>query len=686
MELAALLSFAFVAAALAPLWLDASRRPEYGERPRLLLAALVAFLVSGALALCSYLLGDDPAARLPLAAALFAYAPAFFAAEYSVHVQRIRKNLLAPEFASRFRGWIPAAAVALASCAAFGLAPVTPLGEYGVLLALLAAASLAAFFMVSSKMFDLEEGIIRRRAYPFVLGGALSAAAVLAAAFGAPVHVFLLALNLVFAARVYHEYFLFRMKHLNDIHALNLEQKRARSELIEKVLASNEEEDVAILRGILETALKRLQDAIPNPALKFGSLMFFRATGGVLAVDSPSFIVGHCVPLLNLESLKRMKAEAAAEHIRGQAFDLARVRSAEPLDPADFAAAWVRRMAEGREPVLATDLPEHLGHMFRLIALYPVFNRERLDGMLVLFKDGKDYVFPQEKNVLEETIGYLSIATTLIEGKRVQADKNRVDQEMDVARSIQVSVLPKSIEMPGYDVAAEMVTATEVGGDLYDFARSGQANYLDVGDVSGHGLPAGIMALLHLAAFQAAVRAGEALGKDLRPDALYDLVNRVLVDVNRDRIGSDKFMTCAMLREEGGRFVHAGAHLVGLVYRAASGKAEFLRGMIDRAAFLGISEYARSEGSLGEFVLAAGDALLLYTDGLIEARDRHGELYGESRLAASLEAAAGAAGADSEAIKGSLLADLRSFAEGGDLATRGGRYADDVSVVVVKRL
>ena len=91
-------------------------------------------------------------------------------------------------------------------------------------------------------------------------------------------------------------------------------------------------------------------------------------------------------------------------------------------------------------------------------------------------------------------------------------------------------------------------------------------------------------------------------------------------------------MTCNVLEQKGENIDFAGSHLASLIFRAESGEVEEIEDMQGRAAFQGISETAESSGSCGSFVMKPGDLLLLYTDGLIEARDMNENFFGIGKL------------------------------------------------------
>jgi Serine phosphatase RsbU, regulator of sigma subunit len=685
-----LLSFVFVLAACLPLWADARRRPEYGSRPRMLAAALGLFALIGALSGATLLVAwGNEALACPLVFTVeILYAPLLFLLEYSVHMQRIKKNLLGKEFKRKVGFFLLAFALSVAACAGLWAVVLGSGGEIdglaiGMML-LVSGCSIAAY-LVANASFDLQLGIIRRTSYTFIIGACEAVAFFVCFVVSGGGYALALAslsiLNIAFALRFFHEYFVYRMGHINDMHAQQLEFEHTKTELLNKVLFSTHEEDLELIGDTLRASLEELKSSFDNTDLVFGSMMVFRRSGRLLVVDDAKFILEHCVPLADIGAIKQMKAEVLRGNIMTQAFDLERIAAASDAE-LGFAELAIKRMIETKSQAVVENLPQSLSRLFKLIVIRPVLNQDELQGMVVLFKAGIDYVFPQEEAILQALSGNLSLIFTLIDGKKAQDEKNRLGREMDIAKNIQTSILPKRFEMEGYEAEATMVTASEVGGDLYDLARTKFGGYLDIADVSGHGLPAGIAALIHMSALHSAVRTAESLGSQLEVSALYDIVNNVLVEINRDRIGSDKFMTCNILAEKGGRIDYAGSHLVGLVYRSGSGEVEEFEGMQGKAAFMGISEYASSAGSRGSFDMASGDLLLLYTDGLIEARDMHDRLFGLDNLKRILKEN----GRKSlEEAKQAMLDALSEFAETGDRAKYSGSFADDVSLVLVRR-
>jgi len=217
---------------------------------------------------------------------------------------------------------------------------------------------------------------------------------------------------------------------------------------------------------------------------------------------------------------------------------------------------------------------------------------------------------------------------------------------------------------------------------VFDFIPTPFGTYFGIGDVAGHGLPAGMMAVISVAALHGAIDASKVLGKPLALDQVYDTVNRVLCTINRDRIGSDKFMTQNYLVEKDGKLQYVGSHLIALVYRKASDSIEELGGMTGQAGYLGLSEFAVSTQSLGSFTMGSGDILVLYSDGVSEAMNGNGTMFGLEGLKRAL---VDHGDKTPQEFIAATLEDLRRHATAGDLKKHGGHFTDDISFVVLKK-
>jgi serine phosphatase RsbU (regulator of sigma subunit) len=199
-----------------------------------------------------------------------------------------------------------------------------------------------------------------------------------------------------------------------------------------------------------------------------------------------------------------------------------------------------------------------------------------------------------------------------------------VEQELRVARSIQQATLPKEVpELEGWQISPLYRPAREVGGDFYDFHPLSEGRLgLVVGDATGKGVPAALVMSTTCGMLQLAAQASSSSS----PGEVLSRVNETLLA----RIPSNTFVTCfyAILDPNSGCLVYANAGH-DPPYFQRSGNAEELRA---RGMPLGLMAAMGYEEK--EIVLEAGEAALFYSDGLVEAHDPKGEMFGFPRLRA----------------------------------------------------
>lgn len=282
----------------------------------------------------------------------------------------------------------------------------------------------------------------------------------------------------------------------------------------------------------------------------------------------------------------------------------------------------------------------------------------------------KDYSLRAEKHADDE-VGKLIDGFNEMLGEIRARDAEifeRHRQEMALARSIQTSVLPRTFELPGYDVSAIMMPAEEVGGDFYEFRPTNGGAWLGVGDVTGHGVTSGLIMMMAQSMFTMLVEQnGHA-----SPAHFLALLNRAMYYNLRERLDQDKFMTMVVAHmDRGGRLVYAGAHTDLLVWRAKKNEVE--RHPTD-GLWLGVAEDI--EGATRDRVidLESGDVALFHTDGVTEARNREGQCFDLPRLTARLAALHERKASE---IVTSIANEAWTWA--------GNEPTDDVSVMVVKR-
>jgi sigma-B regulation protein RsbU (phosphoserine phosphatase) len=257
-------------------------------------------------------------------------------------------------------------------------------------------------------------------------------------------------------------------------------------------------------------------------------------------------------------------------------------------------------------------------------------------------------------------LAYMVAARTLAAERRMTA----ISRDLEVASRIQRSILPAGVPpQRGLDLAARYLPIAEVAGDLYDWvALDEQRLAVLVADVSGHGVSAALVASMVKIAFASAT---EHL---VDPAAILASMNRTL-DGKFERA----YVTaiCTVIDGATGTLLHASAgHPPGLVRRRG-------RGQIDRldAGGIALAFAPDAEYSAGRTVLAPGDTVFLFSDGLTDAQNARGDFFGDSRLAAAV-ATIDRVAADSAATD--LLDELRAW-------TGRTPLHDDVTVVIIAR-
>jgi serine phosphatase RsbU (regulator of sigma subunit) len=264
-----------------------------------------------------------------------------------------------------------------------------------------------------------------------------------------------------------------------------------------------------------------------------------------------------------------------------------------------------------------------------------------------------------------QTAPAVQVAQLVRQQQQQAQERERIKQELRVARLIQQTLLPKHVpDLPGYGLAAYYQPAREVGGDFYDFMEldDGQLG-LVVGDVTDKGVPAALVMATTRTLLRASAQRLDSPGEVLKR------VNEVIVQ----DIPPNMFITClyAILDPVTGllRYANAG-HDLPYRHKASAGGAEELRATGMPLGLLPGMEYEEKE-----IVLDRGDSVLFYSDGLVEAHDPHREMFGFPRLQ-GLVAGHRTGG---EAMVTFLLSELTRFT--GD----EWEQEDDITLVTLER-
>jgi PAS domain S-box-containing protein len=209
----------------------------------------------------------------------------------------------------------------------------------------------------------------------------------------------------------------------------------------------------------------------------------------------------------------------------------------------------------------------------------------------------------------------------------------KAEEELAIARRVQTSILPRHFEVPGLEMTAAMEPADDVGGDYYDVFPCPGGAWLVIGDVSGHGLNAGLVMMMVQSAMTGLTKARP----DATPAELVTLLNSVLFENVSGRLGSNEYVTLVLLRySPDGRVVFAGAHEHILVCRRDTGRIEWVA---TPGPWLGIARDIHASAVDTTLALGEGDVMVLFTDGLIEAMNAAQEQFDMGRLGQAVESA-----------------------------------------------
>ena len=252
-----------------------------------------------------------------------------------------------------------------------------------------------------------------------------------------------------------------------------------------------------------------------------------------------------------------------------------------------------------------------------------------------------------------------------------EALNRHLSAEVNVARKLQRMLLPTEVELQqigGLEIATYMETADEVGGDYYDVLIGQNSVKIGIGDVSGHGLESGVLAIMAQTAVRALLENDET-----NPKRFLDAINRTIYQ-NVRRMQSDKDMTLCLLDYRDGSLQLSGQHEQVLILFVPTASNASTR--IDLGFPIGL------DTNIAEFIdrkhipLEIGDVVVLYTDGITEAENPQGQLYGIDRLCEVIDDCRNVSTGE---IVRAIVEDLREYIS-------EQKVYDDITLLVFKRL
>ncbi len=247
---------------------------------------------------------------------------------------------------------------------------------------------------------------------------------------------------------------------------------------------------------------------------------------------------------------------------------------------------------------------------------------------------------------------------------KAAAEKQRIESELDVARNIQLGMLPGKLACPGYDIAGMMLPAKEVGGDFYDFFPVGEDKLcFVVADVSGKGVGAALFMTIAKTVIKTAAQAN-----DMTADELLCIANDLLCQENPAELFVTAYVGIMNIGTGEVSYACAG-HNPPIICRQ-NGGAEFIpvKNKLPLAAMEGIKY------PIMHTKLLAGETFVLYTDGITEATNKENELFGDTRL---LDAVKNLQGVSCREVIGRVKSNV-------DIFVAEAPQFDDITIVAIR--
>ena len=305
---------------------------------------------------------------------------------------------------------------------------------------------------------------------------------------------------------------------------------------------------------------------------------------------------------------------------------------------------------------------------YKSVIALPIYVQEKQIGFIAMLNEVSEAFNREMVNIITTFVNQASISLENLSLIKESLENERYKEQLKIAKNVQKSLLPDNLSLgTHFELDAFSMAADEVGGDYYDIIQTAEDRYgLIIGDVSGKGTSA---------AFQMAQMKGifhSLASQDLSASQFNVQANVALSNC----LDKSSFITATYFNiNESDRtieFSRAG-HCPTLMFCSESDKTEFLMsdgmglGIVRNSSY---SKYVHST----TLNYNEGDTMLLYTDGITEARNEKGEQFGEDRLKNSFSSHAKKAPAQ---IKESIKRDLSQFM--GEL-----EIDDDYTMVIVK--
>jgi serine phosphatase RsbU (regulator of sigma subunit)/predicted ester cyclase len=316
------------------------------------------------------------------------------------------------------------------------------------------------------------------------------------------------------------------------------------------------------------------------------------------------------------------------------------------------------------------DIEKQLAEADEVVTTFAVSSTHNRGEWMGLVPTGKEFKALQTlihrivgDKITEEWSPGSNLAELAQQGlEQERIERERIEQELKVARSIQQASLPEEVPtLEGWQISPYYQPAREVGGDFYDFHLLSEGRLgLVVGDATGKGVPAALVMSSTRSMLRALARASNS------PGEVLEQVNDLLVS----DVPPNMFVTCfyAILDPKSATLSYANAGH-DLPYLRHGDEAEELRARGMPLGLMSGMSYEEGEASLRQ-----EDDVLFYSDGLVEAHDPKGEMFGFPRLRALV-----AQHAEERSLGNLLLEELYSF------VGEGWEQEDDITLLTLRR-
>jgi serine phosphatase RsbU (regulator of sigma subunit) len=319
-----------------------------------------------------------------------------------------------------------------------------------------------------------------------------------------------------------------------------------------------------------------------------------------------------------------------------------------------------RRRAEG----LLSSLPRSMRRYARYELLVPIrHNAACVAAILLGPRREQDRYSAEEQALLSMLASQVSASLHNISLLKEVVEKRVLEEELNIARSIQLNLLPANPpELERYEIAALSVSSKQVGGDYYDFLRRGPYLAIAVADVSGKGVPASLL----MATLQASLRSN--MDRMEHPAELVGTLNKMMCEATTEDKFATLFYGCLDMDRGVLEYTNAGHVFPTLLRRGGRVQVLDYSGLI-----LGVvPEFAYERLSIS---LEEGDTLVVISDGVTEATNDDGDFFGEGRLRELLSTMRGSRAHE---VRDSIIECVKEFS-----GPKGA--GDDVTILVLRR-